>query len=172
VKWGVPFPKVPVYCVVAKKRQEEPNMRRLGTLVMVILLITGCNAMQPNMEETKLLWRETEKNMQAWALPTKTEASPAEKLQIIPEPTVEIPQKTPTPTEEPASQPPTPTPIPDQDKTVQESTGYHEQTTPQQEEKPEIIDWPYITCPPEPSSTPEIDLPYITAPEVPTYTGT
>ena len=36
-------------------------MRRLGMLVMAIILITGCNAMQSNMEEAERLWRETEK---------------------------------------------------------------------------------------------------------------
>ncbi len=54
-------------------------MKRLGMLVMAILLITGCNAMKPNMEEAELLWEETEKNLQKWAITTKAEASPAEK---------------------------------------------------------------------------------------------
>lgn len=46
-------------------------MKRLGTLVMTILVITGCNAMQPNMEETELLWRETEKNIQKLVVTVK-----------------------------------------------------------------------------------------------------
>ena len=49
-------------------------MRRLGMLVMAIILITGCNAMQSNMEEAERLWRETEKNIQKWAISTNVEA--------------------------------------------------------------------------------------------------
>ena len=132
-------------------------MKRLVMLVMAILLITGCNAMQPNMEETELLWQETEKNIQRWAISTKAEASPTEKPRITPELTVEIPQKTPTSTEsteEPTPEPPT------------------SPQTEQPEESPVMIDWPYppITCPPEPEPTPGADWPYIVAPEPPTYT--
>lgn len=91
-------------------------MRRLGMLVMAIILITGCNAMQSNMEEAERLWRETEKNIQKWAISTNVEASPAEKPRIIPAPAAEAPQKTLELVEEPAPQPPAPTP--EQDKTL------------------------------------------------------
>ena len=77
-------------------------MRRLGMLVMAIILITGCNAMQSNMEEAERLWRETEKNIQKWAISTNVEASPAEKPRIIPAPAAEAPQKTLELVEEPA----------------------------------------------------------------------
>ena len=120
-------------------------MRRLGMLVMAIILITGCNAMQSNMEEAERLWRETEKNIQKWAISTNVEASPAEKPRIIPAPAAEAPQKTLELVEEPAPQPPAPTP--EQDKTLQESIDHHEQVTlPQTEqpvESPVMIDWPH-----------------------------
>ena len=149
-------------------------MRRLGMLVMAIILITGCNAMQSNMEEAERLWRETEKNIQKWAISTNVEASPAEKPRIIPAPAAEALQKTLELVEEPAPQPPAPTP--EQDKTLQESIDHHEQVTlPQTEqpvESPVMIDWPYppITCPSKPDPTPATNWPYITAPEPPTYT--
>lgn len=149
-------------------------MRRLGMLVMAIILITGCNATQSNMEEAERLWRETEKNIQKWAISTNVEASPAEKPRIIPAPAAEAPQKTLELVEEPAPQPPAPTP--EQDKTLQESIDHHEQVTlPQTEqpvESPVMIDWPYppITCPSKPDPTPATNWPYITAPEPPTYT--
>ena len=133
-------------------------MRRLGMLVMAIILITGCNAMQSNMEEAERLWRETEKNIQKWAISTNVEASPAEKPRIIPAPAAEAPQKTLELVEEPAPQPPAPTP--EQDKTLQESIDHHEQVTlPQTEqpvESPVMIDWPHppITCPSKPDPTP------------------
>jgi len=151
-------------------------MKRLGTLVMAILLITVCNAIQPNMEETELLWAVTEKNIQKWAITTKAEASPAEKPRNTPEPTVEIPQKTPTSTEETTPEPPTITPSPEPAASEPESIIQPAQPTPtqteQSEEIPVMIDWPYprITCPPEPEPTPEIDWPNITTPEPPTYT--
>jgi len=44
---------------------------------MAILVITGCSAMQPNTEETELLWAQTEKNIQKWAISTKAETGPA-----------------------------------------------------------------------------------------------
>lgn len=149
-------------------------MRRLGMLVMAIILITGCNAMQSNMEEAERLWRETEKNIQKWAISTNVEASPAEKPRIIPAPAAEAPQKTLELVEEPAPQPPAPTS--EQDKTLQESIDHHEQVTlPQTEqpvESPVMIDWPYppITCPSKPDPTPATNWPYITAPEPPTCT--
>ncbi len=158
-------------------------MRRLGMLVMAIILITGCNAIQPNAEETELLWRETEKNIQRWAITIKAEADPAEKPRNTPEPTVEIPQKTPELAEKPAPQSPTPTPEPVTSEP--KSTVQPEQPVPTQTEQPKetpvMIDWPYtrITCPPEPEwplitcppePTPETDWPYIVAPEPPTYT--
>ena len=149
-------------------------MRRLGMLVMAIILITGCNAMQSNMEEAERLWRETEKNIQKWAISTNVEASPAEKPRLIPAPAAEAPQTTLELVEEPAPQPPAPTP--EQDKTLQESIDHHEQVTlPQTEqpvESPVMIDWPYppITCPSKPDPTPATNWPYITAPEPPTYT--
>lgn len=162
-------------------------MKRLGTLVMAILLITVCNAIQPNMEETELLWAVTEKNIQKWAITTKAEASPAEKPRNTPEPTVEIPQKTPELAEKPAPQTPAPTPSPEPPTNEHESQFQPEPPTPQQTEQPEeipvLINWPYpaitclpepelpqITCPPEPEPTPGIDWPYITAPEPSTYT--
>ncbi len=150
-------------------------MKRLGTLVMAILVITGCNAMRPNMEETELLWAETEKNIQKWAISTNAEASPAEKPRSILEPTVEIPQKTPTPTEEPTPQTLTATPSPKPPLPEQENIIQSKQATPPQTEQPAenraMIDWPYpaITCPPEPP-VPTLESPYITAPEPPIYT--
>jgi len=129
---------------------------------------------QSNMEEAERLWRETEKNIQKWAISTNVEASPAEKPRIIPAPAAEAPQKTLELVEEPAPQPPAPTP--EQDKTLQESIDHHEQVTlPQTEqpvESPVMIDWPYppITCPSKPDPTPATNWPYITAPEPPTYT--
>lgn len=143
-------------------------MRRLGMLVMAIILITGCNAMQSNMEEAERLWRETEMNIQKWAISTNVEASPAEKPRIIPAPAAEAPQKTLELVEEPAPQPPAPTP--EQDKTLQESIDHHEQVTlPQTEqpvESPVMIDWPHppITCPSKPDPTPATNWPYITSP--------
>ncbi len=149
-------------------------MKRLGTLVMAILLIIGCNAMQPNMEETELLWAETEKNIQKWVVTVKTEASPAEKPRSTPEPTVEIPQKTPALAEKSAPQTPAATPSPEPAASEPEITVQPEPPTSLQTEQAEevsaMIDWPYppITCPPEP--TPAKDWPYITAPEPSTYT--
>jgi len=149
--------------------------------------ITGCNAMQPNMEETELLWRETEKNIQKWAISTKAETIPAEKPRNIPKPTVEIPQKTPELAEKPAPQTPAPTPSPEPPTNEHESQFQPEPPTPQQTEphgtSPAMInlpypaitcplepEWPLITCPPEPEPTPATNQPYITVPEPPTYT--
>lgn len=114
-------------------------MKRLGMLVMAILLITGCNAMQPNMEETELLWRETEKNIQKWAIMTKAEATPAEKPRSTPVLTVKIPQKTPTSTEsteEPTLEPITTPPSPEPATTEPESTVQPEQPTPRKRNDP------------------------------------
>jgi len=151
-------------------------MKRFGTLVMAILVITGCNAMQPNMEETELLWKATEKNIQKWTISTKAEAIPAEKPRIIPELTVEIPQKTPELAEEPAPRPLAATLSQEPATTEPENTIQPAQSAPQQTEpreaSPVMIDWPYpaITCPPEPEPTPATNWPCITAPEPPTYT--
>lgn len=162
-------------------------MKRLGALVMAILIITGCNAMQPNMEETELLWAETEKNIQRWAITTKVEAIPVEKPRITSEPMVEIPQKTPELAEEPILQTPAATHTPEPLLPKQEIAIQPAQATPQQtewpKETPVMLDWPYpaitcppepewpqITCPPEPEPTPETDWPCITTPEPPTYT--
>lgn len=40
-------------------------MKRLATLTLTIILITGCNAMKPNIEETQLLSKEIEKRIYA-----------------------------------------------------------------------------------------------------------
>lgn len=152
-------------------------MKRLGTLTLAILLLTSCNAMKPNMEETELLWRETEKRIETWALPTKVQSNPTETLPAIREPESKIPQKTPAPTQMPTPRPQTATPSPGLSAS-EESLCQPNQATPPQEEKTDIVDWPYITCPPEPErpqiTAPEppaaTPWPYITAPEPPTYT--
>lgn len=89
MKQGFPFSAFRSI-VLLQNTKEEQHMKRLGTLVMAIILITGCNAMQPNMEETELLWAETEKNIQKWGISTKSEISPAVKPRNTPETTVEI----------------------------------------------------------------------------------
>lgn len=35
-----------------QKSKEDLIMKRIGILALAVILITGCNAMKPNMEET------------------------------------------------------------------------------------------------------------------------
>ena len=170
-------------------------MKRIGILALAVILITGCNAMKPNMEETQLLSKEIEKRIYAQVEPTKTpvitESNPAPAPIIVgeqedePRPVPSEPAATTKPTEKSQPENPVlieklieiePEPAPQSDKSTQESADHLEQVTPQQtgqtKGNPMMIEWPYpaITCPPEPESAPETEWPYIIAPEPPTYT--
>ena len=170
-------------------------MKRLATLTLTIILITGCNAMKPNIEETQLLSKEIEKRIYAQALPAEApeikESKPTPAAIIVREqedeapPTHSEPAATTKPTEKSQPENPVlteklteigPEPAPQPDKSTQESADHLEQVTPQQtgqnKENPMMIEWSYpaITCPPEPTPTPEPEWPYITTPEPPTYT--
>ena len=171
-------------------------MKRLATLTLTIILITGCNAMKPNIEETQLLSKEIEKRIYAQVEPTKTpaitESNPAPAPIIVgeqedePRPVPSEPAATTKPTEKSQPENPVlieklieiePEPAPQSDKSTQESADHLEQVTPQQtgqtKGNPMMIEWPYpaTTCPPEPTPTPEPEWPYITTPEPPTYTS-
>ncbi len=146
-------------------------MKKLATLALSVILITGCNAMKPNMEETKLLSKEIEKRIYAQIGPTKAPEpveAPAESKEIAPAPApiiVSEQEDEPRPVpSEPAEEPQSAAPEP-----AEES----EATPRWQAEPAEIIVWPYprITCPPEPTPTPEPEWPQITCPPEPlTYT--
>ena len=74
-------------------------MKRLATLTLEFIRITGCNAIKPNMEETQLLSKEIEKRIYAQARPTKapetttftTTSSPASTPNPLKKPQPEAP---------------------------------------------------------------------------------